>query len=205
MYIYVYVYMSMYMCMYICVCIYIFVYVYMYMCMYACACIYIYAKSICVYVSEYIYAGVCVYIRMYMYGWVCTWMYVDTCKCMWGALSPPAVWPQGVLFLKSENTESDWHTASPYGLVDLQLPHTSDRGYHMPLAVSVTVVYPPRVVLMYPTLRTYSWPSTNNKDANLTRLPSELTTSTLLTNPITTDSYFLTLNGPASNAYAKVA
>ena len=45
---------------------------------------------------------------------------------------------------------------SPYGLVDLQLPHSSDRGYHIPLSLSVTVVYPPQVVLSCtPTLRTY--------------------------------------------------
>jgi len=59
-------------------------------------------------------------------------------------------------YTESENTESDWYTASPYGLVDLQLPHSSDRGCHIPLSVSVTVVYPPQVVLSCTlTLRTY--------------------------------------------------
>jgi len=63
---------------------------------------------------------------------------------------------KGCCFYKSENTESDWYTASPYGLVDLQLPHSSDRGYHIPLSVSVTVECPPQVVLSCtPTLRTY--------------------------------------------------
>jgi len=33
---------------------------------------------------------------------------------------------------------------------------------------------------------------------------SSLTTSTLVPDSVTTDSYFLTLNGPASNTYAKV-
>jgi len=160
-----------------------------------------------VYVCEYTYAGVCIYIYMYMYGWVCTCMYVDTCKCMWGALSPPAVWPQGVLFL-SEWEHRIWLV---HGVTlragDLQLPHSFDRGYHIPLSVSITVVYPPQVVLSCtPTLRTYCWPSTNNKrrESNKLAFCSSLTTSTLVPNPITTDSYFLTLNGPASNTYAKV-
>ena len=39
---------------------------------------------------------------------------------------------RGCCFYKSEQTESDWYTASPYGLVDLQLPPSSDRGYHIP-------------------------------------------------------------------------
>jgi len=60
---------------------------------------------------------------------------------MRGTISPPADWPQVLLFYKSEDTESDWYTASPYGLVDLQLPHSSDRGYHIPLSASVTLVY----------------------------------------------------------------
>ena len=160
---------------------------------------------------EYIYAGVCVYICMYIYGWVFMCMYVDTCKYVWGALSPPAVWPQGVLFL-SEWQHRIWLVQSVTlragsSLVDLQLPHSSDRGYHIPLSESVTAVYPPQVVLSCtPTLRTYCWPLTNNKDANLTSLLlcSSLTKSTLVPYLITTDSYFLTLNGPASNTYAKV-
>ena len=100
---------------------------------------------------------------------------MHTYKYMRGALSPSRFGCRGCCFYKSESTESDWYTASPYGLVDLQLPHSSDRGYHNPLSVSVTVVYPPQVVLSCtPTLRTYCWPSTNNKDANLTSLLSVL-------------------------------
>jgi len=45
---------------------------------------------------------------------------------------------------------------SPYGLVDLQLPHSSDREYHIPLSEFVTAVYLPQVVpSCTSTLRTY--------------------------------------------------
>jgi len=48
------------------------------------------------------------------------------------------------------------YTASPYGLVDLQLPHRFDMRYHFHLSVSVTVVYLPQVILSRtPTFRTY--------------------------------------------------
>jgi len=80
-------------------------------------------------------------------------MYVDTCKYIRGAL-----WfgRRGCCFYKSESTESEWCTASPYGLVDLQLPHSSDREYHIPLSESVTAVYPLQVApSCTPTLRTY--------------------------------------------------
>jgi len=80
-------------------------------------------------------------------------MYMRTYKYMRGALSPPAVWPQGILFFKSESTgTAELH----YGLVDLQLPHSSDREYHIPLSELVTAVYPSQVVPSYTlTLRTY--------------------------------------------------
>ena len=42
------------------------------------------------------------------------------------------------------------------------------------------------------------------RESNKLAFCSSLTTSTLVPNSITTDSYFLTLNGPASNTYAKV-
>jgi len=59
-----------------------------------------------------------------------------------GPITPCGLAARGAVFFKSENTESDWYAASPYGLVDLQLPHSSDRGCHIPLSVSVTVVCP---------------------------------------------------------------
>jgi len=106
--------------------------------------------------------GACIYM----------WTHVDVCD---GPYHPLRFGRKGCCFYKSENTESDWYTASPYGLVDLQLPHSSDRGDYIPLSVSVTVEYPPQVVLSCtPTLRTYCLPSTNNKDANSTSLPSVL-------------------------------
>jgi len=44
----------------------------------------------------------------------------------------------------------------------------------------------------------------HGRESNMLAFCSSLTTSTLVPNPITTDSYFLTLNGPGSNTYAKV-
>ena len=57
-----------------------------------------------------------------------------------------------------------------------------------------------------PTSRTHCWPATNKKDVIPTSLLSvlSLTTSTLVPNPIITDSYYLTLNGPAPITYANV-
>ena len=138
--------------------------VYMYMCkVYVFICV-----NICMQVYAYIYACTC----MGKYVRVCMGTHVNVCE---GPYHPLRFGRRGCCFYKIENTESDWYT-SPYGLVDLQLPHSSDRGYHIPLSVSVTGV----------------------------AFCSSLTTSTLVPNPITTDSYFLTQNGPTSNTYAKV-
>ena len=137
---YMYMYMFMYVYMYVYVCMYMYVYV----CMYVCVCIYI-CVNVCMCVYTYIYIYVC--------ACVCMWTHVDVCEGPYHSLR---FGRRGCCFYKSENTESDWYTSSPYGLVDLQLLHSSDRGYHIPLSVSVTVVYPPQVVLSCtPTLRTY--------------------------------------------------
>jgi len=103
------------------------------------------------------------YMRVYAYIYACIYMGEYVCVCMWTHVNiceepyhPLRFGRRGCCFYKSENTKSDWYTASPYGLVDLQLPHSSDRGYHIPLSESVTAVNPPQVVLSCtPTLRTY--------------------------------------------------
>ena len=56
------------------------------------------------------------------------------------------------LYYKIENTESDWYTASPYGLDDLQLPHSSDREYHILLSVCYCGVPSTSGTLMHPNL-----------------------------------------------------
>jgi len=63
---------------------------------------------------------------MYVKGYVhvCMWTLVDVCE---GPYHPLQCGRRGCCFCKSENTEPDWYMASPYGLVDLQLPHSSDR------------------------------------------------------------------------------
>jgi len=108
-------------------------------CVCVCMCIYVYAYDICIYVGKYVH--------------VCVRTLVDVIK---GLYHPLRFGRRGCCFYKSENTESDLYTASPYEQVDLQLPPRFDRRYHIPLSVSVTVVYPPQVVLSCtPTLRTY--------------------------------------------------
>ena len=97
-------------------------------------------------------------IYKYVYIWVSIMcMYMHTYKHMRGALSPPAVWPQGVLFFLRVSVPNLTGTAeAKYGLVDLQLPHSSDREYHMPLSELVTAIYPSQAVpSCTPTLRTY--------------------------------------------------
>ena len=111
MYICVYVYI----CIYICMCVYVFVYVYIYL--------YIYA---------YIYMSI--YIYMYIYICLCTSEYVHVCMRTLvdvneGPYHPLRFGRRGCCFNKSENTKSDLYTASPYGLVNLQFPHSFDRRY----------------------------------------------------------------------------
>jgi len=175
-YIYIYIYANAYICIYVdawvCVCVYI----------YICVCmrvlVYIYMRKV------YVYMCVNIYMRVYAYMFACTcmgryvrvcvWTHVNVCE---GPYHPLRFGRRGCCSYKSESTESDWYTASPYGLVDLQLPHSSDRGYHVPLSVSVTVVclYKWYSHAPQPCAPTVDYqPSTNNKDANLTSLLSVL-------------------------------
>ena len=129
---------------------YLYIYIYIY--------VYVYVH---VYVYIYLYIYICIYVCMYIYIYICTNKYVHVCMrtlvdVIEGPYHPLRFGRRGCCFYKSENTESDLYTASPYGLIDLQLPHSFDRRYHIHLSVSVTVVYPPQVVLSCtPTLRTY--------------------------------------------------
>ena len=108
-------------------------------CVCVCMCIYVYAYDICIYVGKYVH--------------VCMQTLVDVNE---EPYHPRRFGRRGCCFYKSENTESDLYTASPYGLVDLQLPHRLDRRYHIPPSVFVTEVYPPQVILSCTlTLRTY--------------------------------------------------
>jgi len=102
--------------MYICI--------YKYICARVCICV-------CMYIYVYTY-DICIYVCKYVH--VCMWTLVDVIE---GPYHPLRFGRRGCCFYKSENTESEWYTASTYGLVDLQLPHSSDRGYHIPLSVSV--------------------------------------------------------------------
>ena len=83
----------------------------------------------------YVYICVNIYMRVYAYIYACIYMGEYVRVCMWthvniceGPYHPLRFGRRGCCFYKSENNESDWYTASPYGLVDLQLPHSSDRG-----------------------------------------------------------------------------
>jgi len=85
-------------------------------CVCVCICIYVYAYDICIYVGKYVH--------------VCMRTLVDVIE---GPYDPLRFCRRGCCFYKSENTESDLYTASPYGLIDLQLPHRFDRRYRIPL------------------------------------------------------------------------
>ena len=62
----------------------------------------------------------------------------------------------GAVFIRVRVPNLTGTTASPYGLVDLQLPYSSDRGYHILFSESVTAVCPLQLVpSCTPTLRTY--------------------------------------------------
>ena len=61
----------------------------------------------------------------------------------------------GAVFIRVRVPNLTGTTVSQYGLVDLQLPYSSDRQYHIPLSESVTAVYPlPLVPSCTPTSRT---------------------------------------------------
>ena len=142
----------------------------------------------------YAYIYICIYIGEYVC--VCVWTHVNICE---GPYQPLRFGRRGCCFYKSMSTKSDWYTASPYGLVDPQLPHSSDREYYIPLSESVTAVYPlPLVPSCTPTSHTYCWPATNKKEATPTSLLSvlSLTTSTLVPDPIRTDIYFWLWTAP---------
>jgi len=139
-YVYIYIYICKCAYMYICRCVGMCVCVYTYACVCVCLYIYICVKYMCI--CMWIYICGCMRICLHVHVWVS--MYVYVCEHVNVCAGPYHLLRfgrRGWCFYKSEKTESDWYTASPYGLVDLQLPHSSDRGYHSPLSVSVTVVY----------------------------------------------------------------
>jgi len=219
------IYPKVYACAYVCVCVYICTCIYVYACMcvcvytyiymYMCGCVYV-CIYICMYVCMYLYIYMCVnvyvyvcvniYMRVYAYIYTCIYMGEYVCVCMWthiniceGPYHPCGLAAGGAVFIRVRIPMLPGTTASHYGLVDVQLPHSSDREYHIPLSESGTAVYPSQVV-----------PSSNlahllltinqqqGRASNKLAFCSSLTTSTLEPNPITTDAYFLTLNGPAA-------
>jgi len=126
MYAYAYVYIYIYICkcvyMYICRCVGVCMCVYIYMLRYACAYIYIYMRKV------YVYICVNIYMRVYAYIYACIYMGGYLCVCMWthvnmceGPYHPPRFGRRGCCFYQSDNTESDWYKASPYGLVQAWL------------------------------------------------------------------------------------
>jgi len=152
------------------------------------------------------YAGVCVYICMYIYGWVCTCMYVNTCKYVWGALSPPAVWPQGVLFLWVRTPNLTSTLRHPTGWLIFNFLIALTRDIIFSLSVCYCCVASTSGTLMHPILAhlLLTINQQQRRESNKLAFCSPLTTSTLVPDPITTDLYFLTLKWPASNTYAKV-
>ena len=171
-------------------------------------CIYIYMS---IYVYVYIYIYIYIYICMYIYMYICTCKYVHVCMrtlvdVIEGPYLPLRFGRRGCCFYKSENTQSDLYTASPYGLVDLQLPQLWQEISYSSLSVYYCGVSSTNGTLMHPNLAHLLLiiNQQQSRESNKLAFCSSLTTSTLVPHPITTDSYFLTLNGPASNTNAKV-
>ena len=76
------------------------------------------------YVNVYIYVYVYIHVYVYKYIYICTYKFVHVCMLtpvvvIEGPYHPLRFGRRGCCFYKSENTESDVYTASPYGLVDL--------------------------------------------------------------------------------------
>jgi len=101
-------------------CVYVCIYIYAYVCV----CLYIY---ICV--KVYVYICVNVYMRVYAYIIACICMGEYVCICIWTHLNV-CEWPyhplrfgrRGCCYYESENTESDWYTASPTGWLISNFP-----------------------------------------------------------------------------------
>jgi len=91
---------------------------------------------------------------MYIYMWVCMYMYIYTYAR--GPITSCGLAAGGAVFIRGRVPNLTGTTASHYGLVDLQLPYSSDREYHIPLSESVTAVYLSKVVpSCTPTSRTF--------------------------------------------------
>ena len=75
---------------------------------------------------------VCVYAHIYIYAR--------------GPITSCGLAAGGAVFISVRVPNLTGTAPSHYGLVDLQLPHSSDREYHIPLSESVTAVQPSKVV-----------------------------------------------------------
>jgi len=120
-------------------------------------------------------------------------MYADTCRCKWGALSPPAVWPQGVLFFIRVRTPNLTYTRR----------HPTDWLISNFLIVLIgDIIFLSVCQLLWCIL--HKWyshapqpcaPTVDHQPTTKSRIRQACflfftTTSTLMCNPITTDSYF---------------
>jgi len=131
------------------------------------------------------------------------WTHVNVCE---GPYHHLRFGRRGCCFYKSENTESDWYTASPTGWLI--------SNFLIVLTGDIIFLSQCQLLRCASTSRTLMHPNLahllltinqqQGRESNKLAFCSSLTTSTLVPNSITTDSYFLTLNGPASNTYAKV-
>ena len=178
----IYVYVCVWVCIYIYIC--KCVYIYIYVDAWVCVCVYIYI-CVCMRVLVYldIRKSICVYMCEYI-GCMCIYMHVYICVSMYRLVHCVTLWAG-----RSPTSPYLWQGIS----------YSSLRACYCCLpSTSGTLVHPILAHLLL----------TNNQqqghESNKLAFCSSLTTSTLVPNPITTDSYFLTLNGPASNTYAKI-
>jgi len=137
---------------------------------------------------------------MYMYGYVrvCVWTHVNVRE---GPYHPLWFGRRMCCFYKSDNTESYWYTAPTGWLIS---------NFLIALTGDIIFLSQCRLLwcastsgtLMHPNLAHLLFTINQQQGSESNKLA--FSTSTLMPNSITTDSYFLTLNRPASNTYAKV-
>jgi len=211
MYVYAYGYVHTYICIYAnaSICIYVDAWVCVCVYIYICVCmrvlVYIYMRKV------YVYMCVNTYMRVYAYMFACTFMgmYLYVCGHMsmyaWGP-TPCGLAAGGAVLIRVRTPNLTGTLRHPTGwlISNFLIALTGDIIFLSQCqllwctSTSDTLMHPNLAHLLLTVNQQ------QGRESNKLAFCFSLKTSTLVPTPITTDSYFLTLNGPASNTYAKV-
>jgi len=184
---------------------YVYVCIYTYACVCVCLYIYICVKYMCICVR--IYRCGCMCICLHVHVWVSMYVYVCGHMSMHvrGPITPCGLAAGGAVFIRVRTPNLTGTLCHPTGwlISNFLIALTRDIIFLSQCRLlwctftSGTLMHPNLAHLLL-TIN-----QQQGRESNKLAFCSSLTTSTLVPNPITTDSYFLTLNGPASNTYAK--